>query len=427
MKNPAPSRPSGSGSSRRGAPAPGAASPGAAPAAAGAVAPPRRDALTFSAYASLASWGWILYATGAFLPVLRAESGASRTVMGLHSTAISVGALVVAVTMVPVVRALRRRGALTVGCTVLGAGVLLLVSHPSPLVTLPAMLLVGFGGQLTINVSNSMVTAHHGAAAPAALTEANGVGSGIGLLAPLAVGAGAATVVGWRPAAAAVLVPVVVAVLLMRRVPRGTWAVDAEAPPKGSPRGTLGAVFMLTAGAVVVTSAIESTAVGWTADLLAQRAGLSPGTAAGAVSAMVVGITVGRFLLGPLSARLEVGLLFICAVALSVVGWAVVWTATSPGQGFVGVVVMGLGISVHYPLGLALVFGAAEGQLDRASGLVALGTSLITAVAPAVVGVLADRWSTHTAFVVLPLLAVVAATLQVLARRGAVTRTPGPA
>lgn len=53
-----------------------------------------RDEVTHAGYAALAAWAWFLYGFGSLLPLLRAEQDVSRTVMGLHSLALSAGALV---------------------------------------------------------------------------------------------------------------------------------------------------------------------------------------------------------------------------------------------------------------------------------------------------------------------------------------------
>ena len=47
-----------------------------------------------------------------------------------------------------------------------------------------------------------VLTARHGPAAPAALTEANAVCAGAGILAPLVIGASVDAGGGWRPAMA---------------------------------------------------------------------------------------------------------------------------------------------------------------------------------------------------------------------------------
>jgi hypothetical protein len=66
-----------------------------------------RDGITFTGYVVL---GWFLCGFGALLPQLGHDQGISRTLTGLHSVALSTGALVAGFSAVALVRALTRRG-----------------------------------------------------------------------------------------------------------------------------------------------------------------------------------------------------------------------------------------------------------------------------------------------------------------------------
>ncbi|MGH8894974.1 MAG: MFS transporter, partial [Actinomycetes bacterium] len=52
-----------------------------------------RDRLTWVTYLQLGSYGYFLYGVGPSLSLLRDELDISRTVAGLHGTALAVGAL----------------------------------------------------------------------------------------------------------------------------------------------------------------------------------------------------------------------------------------------------------------------------------------------------------------------------------------------
>ena len=375
-----------------------------------------RDNVTFAGYAALGGWGWVIYSMGAFLPLLRAEEQTNRTVMGLHGTAMAFGGLLCAFFTVPIVRRLHRRGAFLVGSAALGASVLLLLTGHRAEFTVPAMILVGIGGTLMVNSANPMLSVHHGRAGAAALTEANGVGAGIGLLAPLAVGTAQAQGLGWRPAVALVVPVLMVGAWFISRIPRGTLAVDDQLPPAHHRQGRLSTTFWLTVASLVLAVSIEVTSVGWTADLLSQQVGLSLSDAAKTVTGIVIGIAVGRAVIGPASLRFSVPKLFIGAVGLAMLGWLLTWLATTPAMAIAGLVLMGLGISAHFPLGTALTYRAAGANIDRASGIASIGLSLSATVLPMVFGMVADRTSTHWAFCLIPCLAAVAVALQIAAR-----------
>jgi MFS family permease len=55
-----------------------------------------RDRLTWLTYLQLGSYGYFLYGFGPSLSLLRDEQGTSRSVAGLHGTALAVGSLLAA-------------------------------------------------------------------------------------------------------------------------------------------------------------------------------------------------------------------------------------------------------------------------------------------------------------------------------------------
>ncbi len=399
---------------------PGTPSGTAGPAApvTGASARLTRDVVTWAGYGGLATWAWFLYGFGAVLPLLRAEEGTSRTVMGLHSLALAAGAVLSGLTIVPMTRRLRRRGGIRAALAAIGLGALVLCLGRSPAVSLPAVLLIGIGGSTIVNTVNATLSDHHGRGRAAALSEANAVAAGVGLVAPLAVGAGVALGVTWRPAVLAVLPLLGVLALLVRRVPGGT-SIDGVPPPRGPQRVRLGRRTLLLVATVVGCVGIEFCCTAWSADLLRQTVGLSAGAASAAVTAVVGGMAVGRTALGRLALRIAPARLLLAAFALTAAGWTLTWLATSPVPAMAGLVLTGIGIAGQYPLGMALVLASAPGHGDRASGLVSFGLGLSSGLAPFAIGALADLTSTHTAFLVVPGLIVLALVLLQLAGRQA--------
>lgn len=157
------------------------------------------DRTTWLAYSQLALWGFFLYGFGPVVPLLRDEQGTSAAVAGLHSTAIAVGALLGGALFAPVARRIGRGrsawlGLAGVAVGVTGFGTL----RPLP-ATLAAVVVIATFGMMVISGVNVVLTAHHGPTAPAALTEANAACAGMGILAPLLIGATVDAGLGWRP------------------------------------------------------------------------------------------------------------------------------------------------------------------------------------------------------------------------------------
>jgi predicted MFS family arabinose efflux permease len=379
----------------------------------------QRDQVTHAGYAVLATWAWFLYGFGAILPLLRAEQGTSRAVLGLHSLGLSAGGMVAGALAVPLVRRVHRRGAFLVGGLLAAGGVSAFTLAPIPALTIAAAALTGLGGSILLNTAAASLTDHHGGLGAAVLSEGNAVAAAVGLVAPLAVWA--ATTLGWtwRPAALVELPLIGVLLLLVRRVPDRTAAIDAGLPPRGQPRRPLVGVFWVLLALLMACVAIEFCCTAWSADLLRQRTGLSAGAASVGVTAVVSGMAVGRFTIGRLALHYTAKLLLMGALALTAVGWAITWLSTSPLPALVGLVVIGLGIAGHYPLAASLTLASVPGQADQASGAMSLGVSAAAGLAPLGLGAVADVTSTHTAFLAVPIFVAVAAGALMLSYRPA--------
>jgi predicted MFS family arabinose efflux permease len=370
-----------------------------------------RDEVTYAGYAVLATWAWFLYGFGSLLQLLRAEQGISRTGAGLHSASLAAGAMISGSLTVPLVRALQRRGALRVGLILVAIGAVALCLSRTSVMSLPAVLLIGTGGSILINGANASLSDHHGVASAAALSEGNAVAAGVGLIAPLGVGIGVGLGWGWRPAVLVVLPLAALVGWLLSRVPAGAPALDAVLERHRHTREPLPVRYWLLSGVVVASVGIEFVCTAWSADLLLTRTELSPGAASAAVTAVVVGMASGRFLIGRLALRLPARRLLFAALLLTSLGWLVTWLATVPVVAVLGLVVTGAGIAGQYPLGISLVLACVPGQGDRATSKISLGIGLSAGLSPFLVGALADATSTHTAFVVVPGLVALACLL----------------
>jgi predicted MFS family arabinose efflux permease len=384
----------------------------------------QRDSVTHAGYAVLATWAWFLYGFGAILPLLRAEQGTSRAVLGMHSLALACGGLIAGGLAVPLVRRVHRRGAFTVGGLLAATGVVALTVAPVPALTIAATVLTGTGGSVLLQAAAPSLMDHHRRFGPAVLSEGNAVAAAVGLVAPLAVWAATSLGWTWRPAALVEVPLIGVLLLLVRRVPAGTAAIDTGLPPRGDqPRKRLVGVFWVFLALLMACVAIEFCCAAWSADLLRTRTGMSAGAASIGVTAVVSGMAVGRFAIGRLALRYTPRQLLLGALALTAVGWAITWLSTAPGPAVAGLVVIGLGIAGHYPLAASITLGSVPGQSDQASGAISIGISSAAGLAPFALGAVADASSTHTAFLAVPIFVMVATTALLISRRSVGPRT----
>jgi MFS family permease len=379
-------------------------SPGSGDGSTNATAGLVRDHVTVAGYVVLGTWAWFLYGFGAILPLLRAEEGISRSVLGLHSLALASGGLVSGGLAMPLVRLVRRRGCFVLGGVLLLVGVGLLVTLHAPALTITAVGIIGIGGSMLVNTAAPALSDHHGGAAAAAISEGNAFAAAVGLLAPTTVGLAVGLGWTWRPAALLVVPLVALLLVMVRRVPLGTPAVDGLPGARVAAGGRLPVLPRVLLLLVVVSVGIEFCCTAWAADLLRTRTGVSQGVASTGVTAVVAGMAVGRFVVGRLALRYAPRRLLFGAQALTVTGWLIAWLPAHPVAVVGGLAVTGLGIAALYPLGTSLLYAAAPGQTDRATGRLSLGIAVAAGGGPFAIGAWADATSTHTAFVAVPLL-----------------------
>jgi fucose permease len=360
-------------------------------------------------------WGWFLYSFGPVVPLLRQEQGTSRAVAGLHGTALAAGSLLSAAVTLPLVRRLGRRRVMLVACAVVTIGLAILVTGPGPAVTVPAMLVVGLGGALGLNAVNPVLSDHHGDLGAGAIGEANAVASTAGVVAPLGVGLAVALGLTWRGATLLTIPLLVVASVLLVKAP----AVPAFAPTVSTQEGAHGPpprAFWLAWGVMIACVGTEFCCTFWSADQLRTHVGLGAGPASAAVSALLVGMAIGRFSSVPLTARWSVDRLLIIAITLALAGWALMWTATSIVVALLGLGLLGLGLALQFPLSLVRTMNESGGRPDTANALASIGTGLASGIAPFALGALADQVGAHDGFLLVPALLASAAVLLWLAR-----------
>ncbi len=379
-----------------------------------------RDRLTFSLYGAFIVWGWFLYAFSPTVPLIAEEMDISRGLAGLHGTAIAVGTITAGLLTPVLARRVGRRFQYLVGSALLVVGMVLMVAGTVLAATLPAVLLLSLGGNLTITAAQPALMVHHGASGASAVTEANAAGAGVGLLAPLAVGASVDLGWGWRPAVAVtalLAVAAAVAVATLRHEPSLTRPEPVHHDGPAPARVPYPRAIWFFLAALVCGTAVEFSTIFWAPDLLTEQTGASSSLSTAAVSALVLGMTLCRLVVGPMAARRAPEKLLLAGFVGAFGGWLVFWLASSPAVAVAGLFVAGLGYGTHYPLAIALVLRSSGGRPDAAQGLSALAAGAAVGLAPYALGAVADVIGPYRAFVLVGCLAVAGAVLVALGLR----------
>jgi fucose permease len=158
----------------------------------------------------------------------------------------------------------------------------------------------------------------------------------------------------------------------------------------------------------VCTVGVEFCLSLWASDLLRSRTGLSAGASTAGFSAVLFGLTASRLAGGRLAVHRDVDWLLTRALLVLLAGFGLFWAATVPWLALTGLAVAGLGLGLQYPLTIGRAIGAAGGRTDLAASRASLAAGLASGGAPFLLGYVADDVGTHTAFLLVPVLVVLA-------------------
>lgn len=376
-----------------------------------------RDRTTWLLYLLTSTWGWTIYAFGPSVPLLGEEAGLTAAVAALHGTGLALGGLISGLGQARLVRRYRRRGVLWRGSAVLVIGVLLLLSGGPTVLTLTGAVITGVGGTLVVNAAAAAIIHHHGRLGSAALSEANAIAAGAGALAPFMIAAAVSQGLSWRVGLA-----MVVPFIIVLAVAYGGTPVPSAAISPRSEQAPLQGRFWWAWGTLVCLIGVEFCFSIWGSVLVAERSGQALASGTLGVTGFVLGIGLGRAVGSRLALRFGSGVLLVGAIAVALLGWGLVWTSTSLVGGIVGMVVAGIGVALHFPLGMSRLITLSDGQGDRASGMAAIGAGLAIGLAPFALGWISDRVGIHSAFLIVPGLLCGASVLLVLSASRPVVR-----
>jgi fucose permease len=355
---------------------------------------------------------------GPIMPFLRRELDLGYAAASLHFSAFALGAVLLGFFGDRIVGRWGRRAALWGGAFGVAAGALFLISSPSAWGTVPATFAMGICGALVLVTSQAVLSDRHGEYSAVALTESNVTASACAIVAPLLVGASAASGLGWR---VALVLPVVALVMLAARFYSRTRDLPPNAAKDNAPADgpTLPPLYWAFWTLVALGVASEWCVGYWGADFLADGTGLTRPAAATSLTAFFAAMLVGRIASSRLARTRAPAILLAMTLFVALLGFPLFWL--SPGTLLVlaGLFLTGLGIGGVYPLGVSAAIAAAPGNTDAAAARLAIGGGGAILVAPFVLGALADRVGIGTAFgIVVPMLLAALSLALIAGRRG---------
>ncbi|MFJ8690526.1 MFS transporter [Micromonospora wenchangensis] len=371
-----------------------------------------RDGITWCLYLNLSVFGYVLYGFGPSISLLARDLSLSDTAVSLHAVALAVGAVVAGLTAAALVDRLGRSVTQTSSLVALGCGVVGYCAGDTFAMTLTSAVLIGYAGNLIVNTTSAGLSVHHGRAAAARISEANGISAGVGMVAPVALGAAATLGWGWRAGLLLAMPMLVTAIVVSRRLrlPASPRALANSGPYR------LGGPFWIAWLIFVACALVEMCMVFWASEQLRRHAGMEQGVATMAISLMLGGIVVGRVVGAVLVRHRKLENVLVASIAVHLAGFALFWLSTTPAVAVAGLVICGLGMALQIPLAMTRAMNLSEGRSDVAMARLGVGTGVATAVGPFLLSVLGDVVGIHLAFLLVPILLVWAIMLTAIRR-----------
>lgn len=333
-------------------------------------------------------WG----AFAAQVPVLKSQLGASDGMFGILLLGSAVG-LVSAMWLAPKADAWLGPRGMQIGALMFALCWLLPGLATSPAFFAASILLVGMSSGLLDVVMNARVSDLE-ASSGRSLMNVNHAMFSVGY-AIAALLTGIAREVGLPPVAVFALLGVAILPLIP-----GLHLQPAKSDHDDSRAGQSPMPLILLCGAIVLIAFMsEATVEAWSA-LHIERT-LHGGAAEGALGPATLGLTmaIGRFSGQLVAERLRETTVVIWASMLSAVGAVIAATALSPAMAYLGFGVMGLGVSVIGPMGLALVgkLVAPQHRTQAISRVAVIGFSGFF-MAPVVMGLASEAFGLRWAY-----------------------------
>jgi predicted MFS family arabinose efflux permease len=361
----------------------------------------KRDHLTRITYAQIGAISWFIFGVGPAFALLRDDFGVSRTVIAFHNVLGAIGSILAGLTSTYLIRRFGRGNLLRISSFGLAIGTLLFISGNSVDLTLPGIFLCGYFYIQLVQSNAAFLNHHHGVNAPSVVSEANAIGALIGFFAPITLGIGIAIGFGWRAG-----LGIVIVALIYIEIWRGknTGAFGSSKKVENSidhdASGRLPLIFWPAWLAMAGTAATEASIMTWGSELLTTQSGLTKATATGAIGTIVLGMGIGRLLGSRIMSAKNVEILYRQSLMCAIVAFFIFWQGRNQILQLSALAVMGLVMSLHFPLGITRMMRASNGRVDKAVAMSSVGAGAAAGFFPFLVGATADASGVVVAFTI---------------------------
>lgn len=337
-------------------------------------------------------------------PLLRIEQHTSLAIAGLHGTAMGIASIAAGFTGPVFVHRFGRPRTTWIGMSIFLVGLIAFVFAPAVQFTLIATLIAGFGTSTVINAMVTRFTEHFRENASNALSQGNAVGSIGYILGTFSVGTLAAFGISWR---LALLVVIPIAIFLYSQSRHEIS--DEHTPDESGPqRGALSGKFWFAWFGFVACIAGEFATTFWAAALIRDRIGSSPAFSTITIMAVGTGMGLGRWYGPKVLKRFQLDSKLRFVIGLQFFAFSVVWFSHTLLISLFALCVVGMGLSMQFPLSSLRLIGFSDNRPDLAIGRSSLAAGSAIAGSPFILGVLGDHFGISRAYLMVPVLVILA-------------------
>jgi len=343
-------------------------------------------------------------------PLLRADQGTSLTVAGLHGTAMGIAAICAGLSNSRLVHYFGREKTSWIGMWLFCIGVLIFVSFKSVAFTLSATFIGGVGTSIVINNMVTRLSHHFKQATPLALPQSSGINSIGFVFGTIAVGTLAGTAISWRFGLLLTIPATIILYFFSRDKNRDPHDRDISVRQ----RGKLSRTYWIACFGFFICICTEFATSFWAAALLRDRVGGTASAATLAIVALGSGMAVGRWYGAIVLKKLKLDQQLITIIILQFIGFGIFWFSHSLIVSLVTLFVTGLGISMQFALSSLRLIGFSDKRPDLAIGISSLAAGSGIALAPFMLGVLGDNFGISRAYLMVPVLILIALAIVIL-------------
>jgi fucose permease len=376
-----------------------------------------RDKQTWFTYFILAFYGYMLNILGPLTPYLRDELNINYTTAGFHFSAFAVGMLLSGLFGERLQKKWGYTKTIWLSAAGMAIGTLLFISARTITLTIPGTFLMGLLGTTILSSANAYLSKKYQELSAVALTEMNVVASFMAMCAPMLIGFFAPTIFGWRAAIVIALFALIVfaAIFLRPATLKNSLQTEQQAAQTST---RLPWTYWLYWLILFISVSIEFCFIFWGSDFLWTAAGLIRETAVFSLTLFLLAMLVGRMLGSRILLRASRRIVLRFSFGIIALGFFFFWSNISPIVSVIGLFISGLGISNLYPTTVALALRSVPDEMSaQASARTVLASGAAILSLPLLLGKLADLFSMKPAFLVVPVLIVIALGLNLIVAR----------